>query len=114
MQRVLLCYKDLNTKNLIQDRFEIEGFSVISSYEQTLLATDFDLLVKEDDSALVLDDSFLELPIIQITNKMLRNIDSEQIVYVEKPFRPSELVIKAKILLSATHGIDIAAVKKSA
>ena len=114
MRRVLLLYKDLNTRKLIQNRFELAGFWVISNYEQALQADDFDLLIKEDDNEISLGNGFLGLPTIQITNKVLVNLDSEQIVYVKKPFRPSELVIKAKILLTDKQGIDFAAVKKSA
>lgn len=96
MFRVLLAYKDINTQSLLKDRFEQEGFEVFDYNDSTTKLDYFDILVCEDDFELEFE---LDMPTIKIAKYYTNTKGSSLIAYVNKPFRPAEVLLKARLLL---------------
>ena len=100
MFRVLLAYNDSNTKSLLKKKFEQDGFSVVEYIDCVWLEPNLDLIIADDGIAL---SDNIDIPILRITKETLNMTDSAKIAYINKPFRPTELVLKARLLLEISY-----------
>ncbi len=112
MFRVLLVYQDINTQSLLKDKFEQEGFEVfIHSDLNIMLEQSFDILICEDDLEI---KPKLDIPIVKIAKYYTNIKDSSLLAYVNKPFRPTEVILKARLLARSKFGINTNNVRKTA
>ena len=96
MYRVLLAYNDINTKSLLKARFEQDGFEVLEYIDGNRLEHNLDIIITDEDIVAFED---IEIPVLKITKENILNNNPAKKAFVKKPFRPSELVLKARLLL---------------
>jgi len=100
MFRVLLAYDDNNTELLLKKRFEQEGFCVVEDLDSIELEPKPDIIITEAELTWV-DE--LNIPIIKIGKEPVNLSGSAKVAYLNKPFRPSELIAKARLLIEISQ-----------